>query len=81
MGEHLGVDGEEFALEMGGLLIPTIDEVVEAFTADESYTYWGYTQNTVKDFMYELGILDSNEFDCGDMIDDRSEERRVGKEC
>lgn len=69
MGEKLGVTAEEFAAQMEGLLIPTEEEVIEAFTEAEDYTYWGYTQNTVRDFMYELGVLDNNDFDCGDMID------------
>lgn len=69
MGEKLGVDGEEFAAEVEGLLISTPESVKEAFTEADSYSYWGYTQNTVKDFMYELGVLDSNDKDCGDMID------------
>lgn len=43
--------------------------MVEAFTEADDYTYWGYTQNTVRDFMYELGVLDNNDTDCGDMID------------
>ncbi|MBQ6319705.1 MAG: ABC transporter substrate-binding protein [Lachnospiraceae bacterium] len=69
MGEKMGVDAEEFAAEMEGLFVPTPADVVTAFTPAEDYTYWGYTQNTVRDFMYGLGILDSNEADCGDMID------------
>lgn len=69
MGEKLGVTAEEFAAQMEGLLIPTEEEVIRAFTEAEDYSYWGYTQNTVRDFMYELGVLDNNEFDCGDMID------------
>ena len=69
MGEHLGVSAEEFADQMEGLLIPTEEEVIEAFTEAEDYSYWGYTQNTVRDFMYELGVLESNDFDCGGMID------------
>lgn len=69
MGEKLGVTADEFAAQMEGLLIPTEEEVIEAFTEAEDYTYWGYTQNTVRDFMYELGVLDNNDFDCGDMID------------
>ncbi len=69
MGEQLGVTADEFAAQMEGLLIPTEEEVIEAFTEAEDYSYWGYTQNTIRDFMYELGVLDSNEADCGDMID------------
>lgn len=69
MGKQLGVTADEFAAQMEGLLIPTEEEVVEAFTEAEDYTYWGYTQNTVRDFMYELGVLDSKDADCGDMID------------
>lgn len=69
MGKQLGVTADEFAAQMEGLLIPTEEEVVEAFTEAEDYTYWGYTQNTVRDFMYELGVLDSNDANCGDMID------------
>lgn len=69
LGEKLGVDAEEFAAEMDGLLIPTTEDVAEAFTPAEDYSYWGYTQNTVKDFMYDLGILDTKEADCGNMID------------
>lgn len=69
MGEKLGVTADEFAAQMEGLLIPSKEEVVEAFTEAEDYVYWGYTQNTVRDFMYELGVLDDKDFDCGDMID------------
>lgn len=69
MAEKLGVDADEFASEMNGLLVPDVAEVVEAFTADESYAYWGYTQNTVLDFMRKLGVLDKD-IDCGDMIND-----------
>ena len=69
MGEKLGVTADEFAAQMAGLLIPDAKGVVEAFTEADYYTYWGYTQNTVRDFMYELGVLDSNDTDCGDMID------------
>lgn len=69
MGEKMGVDAEEFALMMDGLYVPTPEDVVTAFTPAEDYTYWGYTQNTVRDFMYGLGILDSNSVDCGGMID------------
>lgn len=69
MGEKMGVDAEEFALEMEGLFVPSAQEVVTAFTPAEDFTYWGYTQNVVRDFMYELGILDTNSADCGDMID------------
>ena len=52
------------------LLIPTVDDVVTAFTEADDYSYWGYTQNTVRDFMYKLGVFDNNNFDCKDMIDD-----------
>lgn len=69
MGEKLGVDAEEFASEMNGLLLPDAKQVVEAFTEADDFTYWGYTQNTVRDFMYELGVLDNKDFNCGDMID------------
>ena len=69
MGEKLGVTADEFAAQMAGLLIPDAKGVVEAFTEADDYTYWGYTQNTVRDFMYELGVLDNNDTDCGDMID------------
>ncbi len=69
MGEKLGVGAEEFASEMEGLLIPSAEDVVKAFTEADSYDYWGYTQNTVRDFMYELGVLENNEKNCGDMID------------
>lgn len=77
MGEKMGVDAEEFALEMEGLFVPTEADAVKAFTPDDSYTYWGYTQNTVRDFMYGLGILDSNTADCGDMIDSSFVEKLV----
>lgn len=70
MAEHLGVDEEEFKSEMEGLLIPTVEEEIEAFTPADDYTYWGYTQNVIRDFMYELGAVSSNERDCGDMIND-----------
>ncbi len=70
MGKQLGVTEEEFAEQMNGLLIPTVDDVVTAFTEADDYSYWGYTQNTVRDFMYKLGVFDNNNFDCKDMIDD-----------
>lgn len=70
MGTQLGVGAEEFASEMEGLLIPKVQDVITAFTQADGYEYWGYTQNTVRDFMHELGVLDTNEFNCGDMIDD-----------
>lgn len=69
MGKQLGVTADEFAKQVEGLLIPTEEEVIKAFTKAEDYTYWGYTQNTVRDFMYELGVLDNKDADCGDMID------------
>ena len=68
MAEKLGVDAEEFANEMDGLLIPDAQAAVEAFTEADDYSYWGYTQNTVLAFMKELGVLDKD-VDCGDMID------------
>ncbi len=69
MAEKLGVDAEEFASEMDGLLVPDVDGAVEAFTEDESYAYWGYTQNEVLSFLRELDVLDKD-VDCGGMIDD-----------
>lgn len=69
MGEKLGVSADEFAEQMNGLIIPTEDEVLTAFTEADDYTYWGYTQNTIKDFMYKLGVLDTKDLDCGEMID------------
>jgi len=69
MGEKLGVDADEFKSEMDGLIVPSIDDEVTAFTKADDYSYWGYTQNQVRDFMYKLGALDSNDKDCGDMID------------
>ncbi|MGN1024152.1 MAG: ABC transporter substrate-binding protein [Lachnospiraceae bacterium] len=70
MAEHLGVDADEFKSEIAGLEIPTIEEELTAFTPADDYSYWGYTQNTVRDFMYNLGAVSSNERDCGDMLDD-----------
>ena len=69
MGEKLGGTAEDFNDQMAGLMIPTEEEVLEAFTEADDYTYWGYTQNTIRDFLYELEILETNEIDCGDMID------------
>ena len=69
MGEKLGVDADEFKSEMDGLMVPTLDDEVTAFTKADDYSYWGYTQNQVRDFMYKLGALDSKDKDCGDMID------------
>ncbi len=69
MGEKLGVDAEEFVAEVSGLIITDPEMVKEAFTPADSYAYWGYTQNTVRDFLFELGVLDNNDTDCGDMID------------
>ena len=54
---------------MNGLLLPDAKQVVEAFTEADDFTYWGYTHNTVRDFMYELGVLDNKDFNCVDMID------------
>ncbi len=69
MGKKLGVDADEFKSEMDGLIIPTMDEEVTAFTKADDYSYWGYTQNEVRDFMYKLGALSTKDKDCGDMID------------
>lgn len=69
MAEKLGVDAEEFASEMNGLLVPDEKGAVEAFTKADSYAYWGYTQNEVLKFMRELGQIDKD-VDCGGMIDD-----------
>lgn len=68
MAEKLGVDAEEFNNEMAGLLVPDATEAVEAFTEADDYSYWGYTQNTVREFMTELGVLETD-VECGDMID------------
>lgn len=68
MAEKLGVDAEEFNSEMDGLIVPDAAGAVKAFTKADDYSYWGYTQNTVLDFMMELGVLDKK-IDCGDMID------------
>lgn len=69
MGEKLGVDAEEFVAEMAGLIIPTKEEGVKALTPASDYGYWGYTQNVIRDFMYDLGAIKSKSKDCGEMID------------
>lgn len=69
MAEKLGVDAEEFASEMNGLLVPDEKGAVEVFTKADSYSYWGYTQNEVLSFMRELGQIDKD-VDCSGMIDD-----------
>jgi NitT/TauT family transport system substrate-binding protein len=69
MGEKLGVDADEFASEIEGLIITDAQSVKAAFTEADDYSYWGYTQNTIRDFMYELGVLDSNDKDCSELID------------
>lgn len=68
MGDKLGVGEEEFKKEIDGLIITDPDTVKTAFTPAEDYSYWGYTQNTIRDFMYELGVLKNKDKDCGDMI-------------
>lgn len=68
MADKLGVDADEFNSEMDGLFVPDAQSAVEAFTEADDYTYWGYTQNKVLEFMTELGVLDKK-VDCGDMID------------
>ncbi|MGN1024165.1 MAG: ABC transporter substrate-binding protein [Lachnospiraceae bacterium] len=68
MAEKMGVDADEFTSEIGGLLIPTLEDNQEAFTKADDYSYWGYTQNTVRDFMYQEGALTSADRDCADMI-------------
>ena len=55
---------------MNGLLIPTVDDVVTALQKLMIIATRGYTQNTLRDFMYKLGVFDNNNFDCKDMIDD-----------
>ena len=68
MGDKLGVGEEEFKKEIDGLIITDPSSVKTAFTPAEDYSYWGYTQNTIRDFMYELGVLKNKDKDCGDMI-------------
>jgi NitT/TauT family transport system substrate-binding protein len=68
MAGKLGVDSAEFTSEMNGLIVPSVAEAVKAFTPDESYTYWGYTQNTVKDFLKKLNVIKVDR-NCNDMID------------
>lgn len=68
MAEKMGVDADEFTSEINGLIIPTLADNQEAFTEAEDYSYWGYTQNTVRDFMYEQGALTSADRDCADLI-------------
>lgn len=68
MADKLGVDADEFNSEMEGLFVPDAQSAVEAFTEADDYTYWGYTQNKVLEFMTELGVL-NKKVDCGDMID------------
>jgi NitT/TauT family transport system substrate-binding protein len=68
MAGKLGVDSAEFTSEMNGLIVPTVDEAVKAFTPAENYSYWGYTQNTVKDFLKKLDVIKAD-CKCGDMID------------
>lgn len=68
MGDKLGVGEEEFKKEIEGLIITDPSSVKTAFTPAEDYSYWGYTQNTIRDFMYELGVLKNKDKDCGDMI-------------
>lgn len=79
MGKKLGVDADEFKSEMEGLIVPTLDDEVTAFTKADDYSYWGYTQNQVRDFMYNLGALDSKDKDCGDMIDSSFVSELAGK--
>lgn len=69
MGNKLGVGAEEFENEINGLIISDMESVKTAFTEADDYSYWGYTQNIIRDFMYELGAIDSNDKDCGEMID------------
>lgn len=80
MGEKLGVTGDEFSELMLGLHVPTKEENLEAFTESDDYTYWGYTQNVIRDFMYELGIIESNGFDCGGALDKSFIEKIVSED-
>lgn len=68
MAEKLGVSKEDFDSQMAGLIIPDAEMAVDSFTPAEDYSYWGYTQNTVENFMNEMGVLDTDA-DCGEMID------------
>lgn len=68
MGEKLGVSADEFKSEVEGLIITDPEMVKASFTPADNYSYWGYTQNTIRDFMNELGVLEENDKDCGDMI-------------
>lgn len=69
MGELLGTDAAGFEAQMEGLTLPTPESAVKAFTPADDYTYWGYTQNVIRDFMYDLKQID-NKPDCAEMIDD-----------
>lgn len=68
MASKLGVTKEEFEAQIAGLIIPDAKMAQEAFTRAEDYSYWGYTQNMVEEFMNEMGVIETNA-DCGEMID------------
>lgn len=69
MGEKLGTDAAGFDEQMAGLTLPTRETAVDAFTPTDDYAYWGYTQNVIRDFMYDLKQIDSKP-DCAEMVDD-----------
>ena len=70
MAGMLGVDAEEFENELGGLLLASPQDAVDAFTPADDFSYWGYTQNLISGFLRELKVID-RDVDCGEMIDDR----------
>lgn len=70
MAGKMGVDRNEFASEMEGLIIPDIDEELKLFKEADDYTYWGYTQNKIESFMKQLGVI-TKDFDCKDLLNDK----------
>lgn len=69
MGNELGTDAAGFDSQIAGLHLPDAEAAVTAFTPADDYTYWAYTQNVIRDFMYDLGQID-NKPDFADMVDD-----------
>ncbi|ALP91417.1 ABC transporter substrate-binding protein [Clostridium butyricum] len=70
MASKMGVDKEEFANEMKGLIIPDIEEELNLFKPADDYTYWAFTQNKIQKFMKDLGAI-NNEINCEKMLNDK----------
>lgn len=69
MAEELGTTPDDFEAQMATLKLPTVESAQKAFEKADDYTYWAYTQNNIRDFLYSLKQIDSKP-DCAEMIDD-----------